>query len=68
MLNDIVNEKIDMSKLIISKSLRSFYKNPQQNLASGYLLNGLINSIKEGRNVKTETIANNIASPVKTPK
>ena len=30
MLNDIVNEKIDMSKLIISKSLRSFYKNPLQ--------------------------------------
>ena len=29
-LNHIVNENIDMSKLIISKSLRSFYKNPQQ--------------------------------------
>ena len=28
----------------------------------------MINSIKEGSNVKTETIANNIASPVKTPK
>jgi DNA polymerase elongation subunit (family B) len=30
MLNDIVHEKISMDKLIISKSLRSFYKNPQQ--------------------------------------
>ncbi len=29
-LHHIVNENIDMSKLIISKSLRSFYKNPQQ--------------------------------------
>ena len=30
MLNDIVNQKIPMHKLIISKSLRSFYKNPKQ--------------------------------------
>ena len=29
MLRNIVDEKIDMDKLIISKSLRSFYKNPQ---------------------------------------
>ena len=30
MLNQIVNEEIGMDKLIISKSLRSFYKCPQQ--------------------------------------
>jgi DNA polymerase elongation subunit (family B) len=30
MLQNIVDEKIGMDKLIISKSLRSFYKNPQQ--------------------------------------
>ncbi len=30
MLKNIVDEKIGMDKLIISKSLRSFYKNPQQ--------------------------------------
>ena len=30
MLRNIVDEKIGMDKLIISKSLRSFYKNPQQ--------------------------------------
>lgn len=30
MLDDIVHERIGMDKLIISKSLRSFYKNPQQ--------------------------------------
>lgn len=29
-LNDIVNEKYPLEKLIITKSLRSFYKNPQQ--------------------------------------
>ena len=30
MLNDIVNQNVKMDKLIISKSLRSFYKNPNQ--------------------------------------
>ena len=30
MLNDIVNQNIPIHKLIISKSLRSFYKNPKQ--------------------------------------
>ena len=30
MLDDIVNQKIPIHKLIISKSLRSFYKNPKQ--------------------------------------
>ena len=30
MLNDIVNQTIPIHKLIISKSLRSFYKNPKQ--------------------------------------
>ena len=30
MLSDIVNEKMPIHKLIISKSLRSFYKNPKQ--------------------------------------
>lgn len=30
MLQKIVNEEIDMEKLVISKSLRSFYKCPQQ--------------------------------------
>ena len=29
-LNDMINEKFSMDKLIISKSLRQFYKNPQQ--------------------------------------
>lgn len=29
-LNDIVDEKFPMEKLIITKSLRGFYKNPQQ--------------------------------------
>ena len=33
-----------------------------------YFSNGLINNIKEGSKVKTETIANNIAIPVKIPK
>ena len=30
--------------------------------------NGLNNNISDGSNVKTETIANNIATPVKIPK
>ena len=30
--------------------------------------NGLINNIKDGNNVNTEIIANNIAKPVKIPK
>lgn len=30
MLNDIVDEKFPMDKLIITKSLRAFYKNPKQ--------------------------------------
>ena len=30
MLNDIVNQNIPIHKLIVSKSLRSFYKNPKQ--------------------------------------
>ena len=30
MLNDIVNQRVPINKLIISKSLRSFYKNPKQ--------------------------------------
>ena len=35
---------------------------------SNYLPKGLIIKIKDGRRVKTEIIANNIASPVNTPK
>ena len=30
MLDDIVNQRVPINKLIISKSLRSFYKNPKQ--------------------------------------
>ena len=33
-----------------------------------YLSKGLISSINDGSKVKTEIIASNIASPVKTPK
>ena len=40
----------------------------KKNQYNSYLSKGLINNIKEGSKVKTKTIANNIASPVKTPK
>ena len=39
-----------------------------KHLALNYFPNGFINSIKEGSKVRTETIANNIAKPVKIPK
>ena len=35
---------------------------------SNYSPNGLIKSIKDGSKVRTEIIANNIASPVNIPK
>ena len=44
------------------------HKKLLENLAFNYLPNGLINNIKEGSSVKTDTIANNIAKPVKIPK
>ena len=40
-------------------------KNPEQ---FNHQLNGLILSSKDGKSVKTETIASNIAIPVNTPK
>ena len=43
-------------------------KNQLLILAFNYFPNGLIIKIKDGSRVKTETIANNIARPVKIPK
>ena len=44
------------------------HKDLKLNWALSYFPNGLINKIREGSKVKTEIIANNIASPVKIPK
>ena len=43
------------------------YKNLQAHQAFLFS-NGLINNIKDGNNVSTEIIANNMAKPVKIPK
>ena len=37
-------------------------------IIKNYFSKGFIKSIKDGNKVKTETIANNIARPVKIPK
>ena len=48
--------------------MKYFHKNLLKHLALNHFPNGLINNIKDGSNVKTETIAINIAIPVKIPK
>ena len=45
-----------------------FHKTLLVHQPSNYFPNGLIKSIKDGSKVRTEIIANNIASPVNIPK
>ena len=52
----------------LNQWLKYCHKSLLKHLAFNYFPNGLTNSIKDGSKVKTEIIANNIASPVKIPK
>ena len=45
-----------------------FYKTRLTHQPLNYFPNGLIKSIKDGSKVRTEIIANNMASPVNIPK
>ena len=66
-LKHFINDKIVITKYIISNIEVVLYSASTVS-SINYFSKGLINNINEGRRVKTEIIANNIAKPVKIPK